>query len=213
MSFQEPDPSRLGDSADASLIAAACAGDGEAVSALLERNLPGLRAYVRLRCGPAMRQKESTSDIVQSTCRDVLENLERFRYRGEAGFRAWLFATALRKIADRAEYWNAAKRAAAREVPLQDEERSTRGVRQLYATICSPSQEAMGNEAAERLEAAFDRLSEEEREVIVLARVVGLTHTELAEHLGVSVGASRTRLFRALAALSQALGEAAPEPS
>ncbi|MBL8897192.1 MAG: sigma-70 family RNA polymerase sigma factor [Planctomycetes bacterium] len=192
------------------LIESAFAGDAAAVHALIERNLPGLRAYVRLRCGPAMRLKESTSDIVQSTCRDVLENVERFRYRGEAGFRAWLFATAMRKIADRAEYWGAAKRAAGREVPLHDEERSTRGVRQLYASICSPSQEAMGNEAAERLEAAFDRLSDDEREVIVLARVVGLTHTELAEQLGISVAASRTRLFRALASLSQALGEASP---
>ncbi|MBK9385838.1 MAG: sigma-70 family RNA polymerase sigma factor [Planctomycetes bacterium] len=192
------------------LIESAFAGDASAVHALIERNLPGLRAYVRLRCGPAMRLKESTSDIVQSTCRDVLENVERFRYRGEAGFRAWLFATAMRKIADRAEYWGAAKRAAGREVPMHDEERSTRGVRQLYASICSPSQEAMGNEAAERLEAAFDRLSDDEREVIVLARVVGLTHTELAEQLGISVAASRTRLFRALASLSQALGEASP---
>jgi RNA polymerase sigma-70 factor (ECF subfamily) len=205
MSFEE-DRSADDRAVDALLVAAR-EGDAEAVSALLERHLPGLRAYVRLRCGPAMRAKESTSDIVQSTCRDVLENLERFRYRGESGFRAWLFATALRKIADRAEYWGAAKRAAAREVPLIDEERSTRGLRKLYATLCSPSQEAIGNEAAERLEAAFDRLADEEREIIVLARVVGLTHTELAEQLGVSVAASRTRLFRALASLSQALGE------
>lgn len=207
MGTNHEDSSFRGDPDAEALVLAARGGDNDAVSALIERNLPGLRAYVRLRCGPAMRAKESTSDIVQSACRDVLENLDRFRYRGEAGFRAWLFATALRKIADRAEYWNAAKRAAQREVPLALHPQNSADFSPLYATLCSPSQEAMGRETAERIEAAFDRLADEEREIVVLARVVGLTHTELAEHLGITVAASRTRLFRALASLSQALGE------
>lgn len=197
-----PDPPDAGDG----LIHGALQGDPAAVSALIEKHLPGLRAYVRLRCGAAMRAKESTSDIVQSACRDVLENIERFRYRGEAGFRAWLYATAMRKIADRAEYWGAAKREAKREVPLVIGQGSDQGVLDVYSSVCSPSQAAIGNEAAARLEAAFDTLAEDDREVIVLARVVGLTHTELAEHLGVSAGASRMRLFRALANLSEALG-------
>ena len=75
-------------------------GDRRAVQQLLERHLPSLRAYVRLRAGAVIPRHESGSDLVQSVCRDVLENLDRFRYPGEAAFRAWLYATALRKIAD-----------------------------------------------------------------------------------------------------------------
>jgi len=76
--------------------------------------------------------------------------------------------------------------------------------------VASPSEEAAGREALARLEAAFDRLDENEREIIVLARVVGLSHAELAQRLQCNEVAARKRLFRALAALSVALGEDTP---
>ena len=101
------------------LVLRAQSGDASALDALLAQHLPGLRAYIRLRCGPALRARESASDIAQSACRDVLENLDRFQWNGEAGFKAWLYTTALRKIADRAEYWGAQKRDAKRDVPLE----------------------------------------------------------------------------------------------
>jgi len=199
------------------LITRASHGDAIAVDELLDRHLPALRAYVRLRVGPALRARESTSDIVQSACRDVLANLERFEYGGEAGFKAWLYATALRKIADRAEYWGAQKRNAAREVPPAAPGTSNgglsdgfAGVVDVYRNVASPSQQAVGREALEQLESAFDRLSDEQREIIVLARVVGLSHAELAQRLQCNEVAARKRLFRALAALSVALGEDTP---
>lgn len=48
------------------LTEAACRGDRAALDALVVRFLPELRAFVRLRAGPALREWESTSDIVQS---------------------------------------------------------------------------------------------------------------------------------------------------
>lgn len=186
------------------LVSRAQGGDTLALQGLIERHLPALRAYVRLRCGPGLRARESVSDIVQSACRDALGDLSRFQYGGEAGFRAWLFTAAMRKIADRAEYWRAQRRNPAREQPMA---LMGDGLPAIYASLPSPSAAAMGLEAMERLEQAFDQLPEDDREVIVLSRVVGLSHTELAEQLGIGVGACRMRLFRALAALSEALGE------
>jgi RNA polymerase sigma-70 factor (subfamily 1) len=185
------------------LFVRASQGDALAVDRLLEQHLPGLRAYVRLRCGPALRARESASDIVQSACRDVLENIERFQWNGESGFKAWLYRTALRKIADRAEYWGAQKRDVQREVRLAaGSSPGDARLSDVYRSVGSPSGLAMGREAMERLEAAFDRLTEEEREVVVLARVVGLSHAEIGEQLGCSEGAARVRLFRALATLA-----------
>jgi len=183
-------------------------GDTAALGPLIEQHLPGLRAYVRLRCGPALRARESASDIVQSACRDVLENLDRFQWNGEAGFKAWLYATALRKIADRAEHWGAQKRDAKRDVPLEVGRASREGdapLGALYASIASPSAAAAGRETLEQLEAAFDRITEEQREVIVLARVVGLSHDEIGERLECNAATARQKLFRALSALSEAL--------
>ncbi len=189
------------------LLERAAGGDARAVDELLALHLPALRVFVRLRVGPALRARESASDIVQSACRDVLQNLDRWQYDGEAGFKAWLYATALRKIADRAEYWGAQKRDAAREVRLGAASDGGE-VLEVYRSVASPSQEAAGREAMERLEAAFDRLDDGEREVIVLARVAGLTHAQIGERLGIAETAARKRLFRALASLAAALGEA-----
>jgi RNA polymerase sigma factor (sigma-70 family) len=60
----------------------------------------------------------------------------------------------------------------------------------------------MKREEIEHVERAFDRLEEEQREVITLAHVAGLTRAEIAERLGKSEGAVRTMLSRALADLA-----------
>lgn len=175
------------------LVERAAQGDTGAVDLLLQRHLPGLRAYVRLRLGPSLRAKEETCDVVQSICRDVLGNLGRFRYPGESAFRAWLFMTAQRKIADKVEYWSAQKREVDREAPIEE----------VYRTLTSPSGAAMGSEAIERLETAFDALSDDQREVILLSRIVGLTREEVAARMGRSEAGVRNLLHRALAELSE----------
>ncbi|MFO0985558.1 MAG: sigma-70 family RNA polymerase sigma factor [Planctomycetota bacterium] len=186
------------------LVARASRGELPAVELLLARYLPGLRAFIRLRAGALVRQKESTSDLAQSVCREILQHAERFQFQGEAGFKHWLYATALRKICNRHEYYGAGKRDAAKEVSL-DQTASTPGDDQLlqcYRRFYTPSQQAMMREELGRVELAFERLPEEYREVIVLARVVGLTRAEIAERMGRSEGAVRTLLSRALAQLA-----------
>jgi RNA polymerase sigma-70 factor, ECF subfamily len=200
------------------LVEAAAAGDAAAVDALLAQHLPGLRAYVRLRAGPMLRARESASDLVQSVCRDVLENIDRFRYPGESAFKAWLFATAMRKIADRAEYWNAGKRDVAKEVlaldaPVGGESGQDAQLADVYRSVCSPSRVAMGREVMERLEGAFEKLPEDYREVVVLARIVGLSRAEIAEKMGRSEASVRNLLSRALAELAGHLADADAGPA
>ena len=98
------------------LVQEAQRGDSAALDELLQRHIPALRAFIRLRCGKQIRDKESCSDLVQSVCREVLGELGRFEYRGEASFRNWLFGWATHKIQNRARYYRAEKRDAAREV-------------------------------------------------------------------------------------------------
>ncbi len=195
------------------LVEAAAAGDAAAVEALLHQHLPGLRAYVRLRAGPMLRARESASDLVQSVCRDVLENIDRFRYPGESAFRAWLYATAMRKIADRAEHWTAGKRDVRREAMAldappggSDGDRDAR-LAAVYCSLSSPSRVAMGRELMDRLESAFEKLPEDYREVIVLSRIVGLSRAEIAERMGRTEASVRNLLSRALAELATHLDD------
>jgi RNA polymerase sigma-70 factor, ECF subfamily len=185
------------------------AGDREALEFVLCRELPALRAYVRLRAGPLLRARESTSDLVQSTCREVLGKLDTFQYGGEAGFRDWLFATAMRKIANRVEHAVAQKRDIRRDRPLPNDsssEEREQALAAIYSTLGSPSRNAIASETRDAMEAAFDRLPEDRREIIVLARVVGLDHASIAERLGCTTVSARQRLFRALAELADGLG-------
>ena len=50
----------------------------------------------------------------------------------------------------------------------------------------------------QRLERAFAQLSDEHREVITLAKLVGLPHRDIAARMGRTEAASRVLLHRAL---------------
>lgn len=182
----------------------------DGVGRLLEEHLPGLRAFVRLRSGPMLRRLEASTDLVQSVCREVLENADRFQHGGDAGFRRWLYRTALRKIADRYAFYRAQKRDVGREIaqPLEaDGSRTDASLVGAYASICSPSRAASAREQVERVERAFDRLPPAYRDAIVGAKLLGLTTKELAGQLGRTEAATRTVLCRAMARLIELLDE------
>lgn len=181
----------------AELVDHASTGDSLAIDELLDRYLPSVRAYLRLRAGRLLLDKESASDLAQSVCRVVLENMGRFQYDDEDGFRRWLFMTAERKVLDRHDYYTAQKRS-----PAAGVERDLEATLSAYATLHTPSQAAMAQEELARLERAIGRLPEDMREVVILAKIVGLSRAAIAEELGKSEGAVRMVLHRALARLA-----------
>ena len=186
------------------LLARATNGDDEAVEELLVRHLDGLRAFVRLRAGAIVRKRERESDIVQSVCREVLNRAASFRYGGEAGFRHWLYTTALRKILNKRDRHVAARRDVLREdAPARDGPDAALLV--TYRSFSSPSQAAVSAEELARIEAAFESLPADYREAIVLSRVVGLSRTEVAAEMDRSEASVRNLVHRGLARLSQLL--------
>ncbi|MEZ5962563.1 MAG: sigma-70 family RNA polymerase sigma factor [Planctomycetota bacterium] len=184
------------------LVAAAQGGDQAASGALLLRYLPALRAFVRLRSDHILRAREAESDLVQTACRQVLQNLDQFEWRDEGSFRHWLFALALNKIRNHRNMALAGKRDLRREVA------GTHGDRELgdaYATLATPTRQLSSRDEVARIEKAIDSLPEGYREVVILSRVVGLTSAQIGERQGKSEGAVRVQLSRALARLAAAL--------
>lgn len=167
------------------------------IEQLVTSNLPALRAFVRLRMGRELRAREESSDIVQSIARDVLRRADAFQHGGEKGFREWLFTTAHRKIVNRLEHWRAEKRTAAREADGVPPE--------LAGLTPTPSQHASSREQLLALEAAFDTLSPEQREVVTMSRLLGLEYPEIAQRLGKNEAAVRQILSRGLARLAAAM--------
>jgi RNA polymerase sigma-70 factor (ECF subfamily) len=71
----------------------------------------------------------------------------------------------------------------------------------------SPLEAAIGRQAVERYEAALQRLSEGERDLIVARVELGLTYGEMADVLGKSSpDAARMAVGRALVRLAEELG-------
>jgi RNA polymerase sigma-70 factor (ECF subfamily) len=185
---------------DAELYERAQGGDAAALQDLIERYLPQLHAFVRLRLDAKVRARESSMDVVQSVCRELLDADVSFHFRGEERFRAWLFTSALNKIRDKVRFHRYRKRDVGREVPPPTDAGDSPA-----ATYLTPSMAAIGKETAHALEDALDALSQEHQEVITMARVVRLPHSVIAEVMGRSEPAVRQLLARALLRLSQEL--------
>jgi len=183
-------------------------GQSAAIDALLERHLPALRAFVRLRVGGALSQQESSSDLVQSVCREILTGRERFVDQGDAAFKGWLFTTALRKIVDKRRYWSAEKRDLKKRSDPQQSDDDPASLLDQYATLATPSREASLAEQVKRVEAAMQTLSEEQREIVTLHKIVGLNHADIGKQLGKSEENCRQILRRALVKLAEELDDA-----
>lgn len=181
------------------LVQRAQGGDRDAAGELLQRHLGGLRAFVRAKAGERIRQRESCSDLVQTVCREALDAIADYEWRGEASFRNWLFTVALNKIRGRADYYGAERRDARHEAAGDD------ALAFAYASMFGPSQHAIAAEAVADFERALDQLGDEHKEIIVLSRIVGLDHGEIATQLGIERATVRTRLARALSRLATAM--------
>lgn len=191
-----PDPTS--DSPTAALVAAAKRQDRPAIEQLLVRHLPGLEAFVRLRMGPGMRAVATPPDLVQSVCREVLQDLSGFEFRGEAPFRAWLFTCAENKLREKHRYHHAEKRDVGAQVSLPDASTFLPA----YRTLCTPSRDMEMREAIQRVEAAFDQLPDDYREAVTLHKLCGLSHAEIAERMNRSEGAVRNLVYRGISRLA-----------
>jgi RNA polymerase sigma factor (sigma-70 family) len=172
--------------------------------ALLNEELPRLRAFARLRMGAELRACESVSDIVQTVCLELLRSEDTFEWRGRDSFRHWLFVTALNKIRQRLRRYRVRGRRVERWSDVDQLRLS-----ECYGRVAQPLQTLASKEAIASLEAAFDALPEHYAEIITLRRVVGLSYETIAAERGSTQAAVRVLLHRALARLGTLLDQEA----
>jgi len=178
--------------------------EGPTPASLGERilaSLPGLTRFVRRRMGPELCSRESASDIVQSTCRELLRSASGYEERGEQCFQNWIRSAAEHKLANRARHWRAACRGDGEESIEADSGTSEPA----SPATEGPLQESLLREEAERFRRAFESLPEEYRRVIVRFQVDGASQAVIARELGRTSDAVRKLIARAMARLSSAL--------
>lgn len=190
-------PASPDESTSLDLVARCQAGETEAWNELYRRYHDLLLFTVRARLGRKLRGCLQSEDVFQSVALDALTALKRFEYRGPGSLERFLRTMVLNKIRDRADTFGAQKRDGA--VPLGEA---------LLDDLAAPPGEPsyFESESYERLERALSTLDEEDRELVLLRRVDGLSSKEAAEQLGRSDAAVRKAYSRAMARLALSMG-------
>jgi RNA polymerase sigma-70 factor, ECF subfamily len=175
----------------------------------LEQYRNYLHLLADLQLNPRLRVKEGASDIVQQTMLDAYQDFADFRGQTELELRAWLKTILTRNLLTVARHYATRKRAAGREVSLQDRlERSSALLHhQLVSDQTSPSMQLMKQERSEQLAGALLNLLDDERTAVVLKHYHSWSVAEIAQHLGRTPDAVAGLLRRGLKKLREHLRE------
>jgi RNA polymerase sigma-70 factor (ECF subfamily) len=179
---------------DDELLTAARGGDTAALEALLVRYQPHLYRFGLRMCGNV----DDAGDVAQESLISMARSLRGFR--GDSSVSSWLYTIA-RRLCLKKRRLN--KFAPAREESLDAGENGS--VRGLTDPSPTPEQIAANQELGSALARAIDALDPAQREVLVLRDVEGLSAREVADVVGISVDAVKSRLHRARVAVREKL--------
>jgi RNA polymerase sigma-70 factor (ECF subfamily) len=207
-SHDMPLPDVQPDSADTfRLLRQAEAGDRLAFEELFVRHRRYLRQVIDLRLDPRLRTRVDASDIVQEAHCEALRRLEVYLEARPLPFRLWLRQIACDcALKARRQHLGTARRALNREMALP-ERSSLLLARQLAASGGSPSRALARGEMVARVRTALDRLSEADREIILLRHFEGLSNQEVGSLLGIDSATASKRHGRAMLRLHRILFE------
>jgi RNA polymerase sigma-70 factor (ECF subfamily) len=168
---------------DEDLVTAARGGDRAAVEELLERYEPAIYRFGLRMCG----DEDAAREVLQETLLAAFRYLPGFR--GDARLSTWLYQIA--------RSFCIKKRRGEHPTRSLDED----GATELVDPSPRPDARAHAREIGEALSRAIAVLPQEQREVLILRDVEGLSAEEAADVAGIEVGALKSRLHRARMAM------------
>jgi RNA polymerase sigma factor (sigma-70 family) len=188
---------------DDQLVLLAARGDGSAFRALLERHQEKVYALAL----HLLRDPADAEEVVQETFLAALEKLATFR--GDAAFSTWLHRVAANAALMRLRRKRRSPDGPA-DLPLEDLlphfDDAGRIESGPYHDWSKRADEQLSDREIRRaVEAAVQNLPEDYRIVFLLRDVEGFASEEMAELLGISVAAAKSRLHRARLVLRQRL--------
>lgn len=184
-----PPGSKLETTAD--LLGLIRGGDSAARERLLGRIYKPLLRFAHGRLPARARDLTDTEDLVQIAMLRALDHIEEFDSRREGAFLAYLRSILMNLIRDEARR---VKRRPEREELPED----------LPDAGPTPLDEAVGREAMDRYDAALERLTEEQREAVILRVEMGYTYAGIAEAMNLaSTDSARMMVTRAIVRMSK----------
>jgi RNA polymerase sigma-70 factor, ECF subfamily len=166
-------------------------GDTDGAAELFERYAPALLRFAdRL-----LSDRPLAEEVTQEVFVKVISKAH--QYDGRAEVASWLFAIAANACRDRRRRERRAIVVPLEALPEQPDGQRRDGI----------EGRMLERERRDAVRQALALLSEEQREALVLARYHGLPYIEIARVLGISVGAVKTRIFRAVETLKSHFSE------
>jgi RNA polymerase sigma-70 factor (ECF subfamily) len=179
---------------DAALVQECVGGDEVACSRLVtdhQRMVYQLGLHL-------LGDSQEALDLCQEVFLRVFRMLHRFR--GQSSLRTWIYRIALNQASNRLRTWR--RRHRSQQVSLDD---TPQGELPEVRPSSSPDRLLQQREVAGRVWHALDALPFDQRAVIVLREIDGLSYDEIASSLNVAVGTVKSRLARAREQLRQTL--------
>jgi RNA polymerase sigma-70 factor, ECF subfamily len=176
------------DSIERHAIAAAKRGEWDGIHYLYVRYADDVLAYVQ----SIVRNHHEAEDITQNVFAKLMTAIQRYEQR-EVPFAAWILRVARNVALDNVR--------ARRQIPCEE-----------VRTEDGDWHEQIGFERSQCLREALRRLPQEQREVLVLRHIAGLSPGEIAKRLGKSEGSVHGLHHRGRGALQAALRELEAAP-
>jgi RNA polymerase sigma-70 factor, ECF subfamily len=189
---------------DNELVLMAQRGDNDAFEALVYR-------YDRRILGIAMRyvgDMDAAKDVYQEVFLRVYHGLSRFKF--ESRFSTWLYRIAVNTCLTHEASRRRRKHLSIEREVLGPNDGGNTSARRLPEQLVAPSsadRETVGGEIAERIRAALDRLSPQQRMVFILRHFEGHKLREIATLLSCAEGTVKKHLFSGTNRLREALAD------
>ncbi len=145
--------------------------------------------------------RQTAEDLFQETFLQVFANIEKFRPGGR--FRPWVYTIAANLARDEMR-----RRRRRRSLSLDSEVKpgeETKMVEMIEAEEADPAAQARTRETAAMAAEMLDALPENLREVVVLYFYNDMKYTEISEALGLPMGTVKSRLYRAVREMAEAM--------
>jgi RNA polymerase sigma-70 factor (ECF subfamily) len=155
-------------------------------------------------CLRMLNDREEALDVAQEVFVSLHGALAQFR--GESRLSTWIFKVAKNHCLNRLKYLGRRQRHRTSELSDVDE-----GELSSHQDQPSPQEALLGKEQQQRVQAAIARLPEEQRLLVVLRDIEGLSYDEIVQVTDQPEGTVKSRLHRARASLALLLQGKAPE--
>lgn len=165
----------------------AAAGDAEAFEQLvLQYQTAVYNLCLRMTGDP-----EDAADMTQESFLKAWRNLDSFQ--GNSAFSTWLYRLASNTCLD---HLRSVKRKPRLSLVMEDEDGEAQEL-EVADPAPTPEEQVIALDEQSRLKEALQALDEEQRQILILRAVNGLSYSEIAEVLALKEGTVKSRLARA----------------